>query len=438
MADVAGGDCEEAHRKMRAEFEQELEKRTAALVKSNQEYLRKLAQCEKTENALKESEAKYRILIEEAGDVVYASDFNGFFTYVNPACAKMTGYTREELICKNFAELVAPEWRERVVAFYADQFKQRKSETLFSFPILTKSQELKWVEQTVVQLTEGDTVTGYRSIVRDITERKDAEALLIQKSAELEKSVALLEAANRELESFSYSVSHDLRAPIRAILGFSAMVKQEYGNLIEDKGVAYLDSIARSARRMGALIDDMLSFIRLGRRDIKRTQVDMTALANEAVQEAQRISIEKYNPTIIVRELPAIYCDHHLMLQVFVNLVSNALKYSNMRPEPVIEIGARTDRNMHTYYVKDNGMGFDMQYYNKLFGLFQRLQGIEDFSGTGIGLATVKKIVTRHGGTVSAEGKVDGGATFYVSLPIEEPGDGHPSKGANESQAAIH
>jgi PAS domain S-box-containing protein len=418
MDEVGSGNLDEARRKIHEEFEKQLEERTAHLVKANAEYLQHISSCEKQVDTLKENEQKYRLLIEEAGDVVYASDFNGFFTYVNPAGAKLTDYTQEELIGKHFTDLVTPDWKDRVTTFYAEQFKQGTTETLFSFPILTKSGKEKWVEQTVVQLKDGDRITGYRSIVRDITKRKTAEALLIQKSGELEKSVTLLEAANKELETFSYSMSHDLRAPIRAILGFSSLMKEEYAGALNEKGVAFIDSIANAAKRMGALIDDMLFYIKLGKREIKKAKVDMTALANEAIKEALEMTQEKCNPRITVKELPAITCDAQLMLHVFLQLVSNALKFSHVRPEPTIEIGSYSNDGMQTYYVKDNGLGFDMKYYAKLFGVFQRLHGIEDFPGTGIGLATVKKIITRHGGTVSAEGKLNEGATFCISLPL--------------------
>jgi light-regulated signal transduction histidine kinase (bacteriophytochrome) len=169
---------------------------------------------------------------------------------------------------------------------------------------------------------------------------------------------------------------------------------------------------------MGALIDDMLYFIKIGKREIKKAQVDMTALVNEAINEVNKESDVKYTAKIVIKDLPPAHCDYYLMLRAFWHLLSNALKFSRTRPDAVIEIGAQPDNDMMTYYVKDNGRGFDMRYYNKLFGVFQRLEAIDDFPGTGMGLATVKKIALRHGGKVAADGKLNEGATFYISLPI--------------------
>jgi PAS domain S-box-containing protein len=419
MSEEPTNDAGDALQKMHPELEKRLEELSAELAKVKTDSLRQMELYKEAESALKISEEKYRRLVEEAGDVVYSSDFNGNFTYVNPACAKLTEYAQNELSGMHFSDLIPPEWKERVAGFYADQFKQKKIETLFSFPLLTKSGKEKWVEQTVVQLKEGDRITGYRAIVRDITERKAAELLLVQKSEELQKNVALLEAANKELESFSYSISHDMRAPIRAILGYTSIIKKTYSAALNEKGNAFLDKTIKAAKRMGLLIDDMLYFIKIGKREVKKSMADMTALAKEAVEEALKLNEGKHVAKIIVNDLPPINCDYYLMRHAFLHLVANAIKYSHMRPDPVIEIGSAPGTGITTYYVKDNGVGFDMKYYDKLFGVFQRLEGMDEFPGTGMGLATVKKIVTHHGGTVSAEGKVNEGATFYISLPAE-------------------
>lgn len=410
---------DDTRNKVRAECDRRLEELSAELAQVKADSLRQTELFKETERALKVSEEKYRRLVEEAGDVVYSSDPAGNFTYVNPACSKLTGYAQDELAGMHFTDLISPAWKERVAAFYADQFKQKRVETLFAFPVITKSGEEKWVEQTVVQLTDGGRITGYRAIVRDITERKAAETLTVQKSEELQKSIVLLETANKELESFSYSVSHDMRAPIRAILGFTSMIKKQYADSLTNENSAFLDKTINAAKRLGALIDDMLYYIKIGKREIKRSRVEMTSLVNQAIKEATKATEKKYTAKFIVHDLPALNCDRDLMLGALFQLISNALKYSSMRPDPIIEIGASSDQNITSYYIKDNGIGFDMKYYDKLFGVFQRLDAIENFPGTGMGLATVKKIVIRHGGSVSAEGKVNGGATFYISMPAE-------------------
>jgi len=228
---------------------------------------------------------------------------------------------------------------------------------------------------------------------------------------------AELEIANKEMESFSYSVSHDLRAPIRAINGFANIMQDKYVNELDEEGKELLKIIINEAVRMGQLIDDLLAFSRLGNKPVQKVRIDMTTLAKEAVKEALKLVEQESKATINVKEMPYAMCDGVLIGQVFINLISNALKYSHTKPNPVIEIASYTEGNSVVYYVKDNGVGFDMKYYNKLFGVFQRLHSKEEFAGTGIGLAIVQRIVTRHGGKVWAEAKVDEGATFFFSIP---------------------
>lgn len=238
------------------------------------------------------------------------------------------------------------------------------------------------------------------------------ELSLKERTAELEFSI-------KELESFSFSVSHDLRAPIRAINGFARIIEKKYGPQFDAEGKELLNTITSEAVRMGQLIDDLLAFARLGKKEIEKTNVDMTALAKEAVEELLKLSGEKYKAKITVTDLLPSACDRALMKQVFVNLISNSLKYSYPKPEPVIEVGSFSEENSIVYFVKDNGVGFDMKFYDKLYGVFQRLHDPEQFEGTGIGLSIIKKIIVRHGGKVWAEGKVNEGATFYFSLPTE-------------------
>lgn len=256
---------------------------------------------------------------------------------------------------------------------------------------------------------------GYR-----IMAQRRRNALAAQQNMELERRVsertAQLEASNKELEGFSYSVSHDLRAPLRAIEGFSRMVVEDHAGQLADEGRRQLDVVIQNCRRMGQLIDDLLAFSRLGRQPITRSRIDMTALAREALAE---LGARGPAEGVSIGALPAISGDRPLLRQVWINLLSNAIKFSGRIENPRIQVGGATQSREAIYYVKDNGAGFAMAYQQKLFGVFQRLHSEDEYPGTGVGLAIVHRIVTRHGGRVWAEGKEGEGATFYFALPTE-------------------
>ena len=237
---------------------------------------------------------------------------------------------------------------------------------------------------------------------------------------ELEQKVidrtAQLESVNKELESFSYSVSHDLRAPIRAINGYTKIIVEDYGDKFDADGTNVLHAIIHNSKRMGHLIDDLLAFSKLGRKEVAFSEIDMAGLV-DMIKEELLIDEGENTPVFRMAELPPARGDKSLIKQVWINLISNAIKYSQYKEKTTIEIGAYQQGGLNVYFVKDAGAGFDMQYYDKLFGVFQRLHSQDEFEGTGIGLAIVKKIVHRHNGTVWAESKLDEGATFYFSLP---------------------
>jgi light-regulated signal transduction histidine kinase (bacteriophytochrome) len=250
---------------------------------------------------------------------------------------------------------------------------------------------------------------AYVAIRRQVARTIGLNAALIGRTEEVE-------AANRELEAFSYSVSHDLRAPLRAIDGFSQMLIEDFAEPLGGEGARRLDVIRDNSRRMERLIDDLLDFARLGKKPLVCSTIDMTALAGDVYREL-RAAHPEGEAEFDLAPLPKGWGDPAMLRQVLANLLSNALKYAGKDRVPRIEVSGRPDGSENVYCVKDNGVGFDMTYYDKLFGVFQRLHSEKEFSGTGVGLAIVQRVVQRHGGRVWAESKLDQGSSFYFSLP---------------------
>ena len=244
---------------------------------------------------------------------------------------------------------------------------------------------------------------------------ENAHQEIRQLNADLENNIALLQAANRELESFSYSVSHDLRTPLRSINGYARIILEDHQASLDDELRRLLGNIQNNAVRMGTLIDHLLEFSRLGRRKLVKRPVDLTEMAHRVVRDLE--DDRKGKAVVRIDPLPPAEGDPVLLYQVLVNLVSNAIKYSGKIQAPEIEIGASENGEERIYFVKDNGVGFNMEYAHRLFGVFQRLHGNDEFEGTGVGLAIVQRIIAKHGGRVWAEGRPKEGATFFFSLP---------------------
>jgi signal transduction histidine kinase len=253
-------------------------------------------------------------------------------------------------------------------------------------------------------------------LFRDITDRKAAEALIEQLNAELRQRAAQLEEANKELESFSYSVSHDLRAPLRHIHGYAEMLQRSTDGQLSEQARRYLTTITEASVEMGQLIDDLLAFSRTSRTEVRASRVPLDELVDETIRGLEMATKDRHIVWQTV-PLPPVVADRSLLKHVLANVIGNAVKYSRMRDPARIEIGcAGEEEGQLILFVRDNGAGFDMQYAHKLFGVFQRLHRADEFEGTGIGLATVRRIVARHGGRVWAEGAVNEGATFYFTL----------------------
>jgi len=304
-------------------------------------------------------------------------------------------------------------------AFYEIDFFAATSESTIRklMDMTAKKQLLFFVSTLVLWTVFAMTLISMYLITRS---RKEAEIsrLNAELEARVEQRTHELKAANEELESFSYSISHDLRAPLRAIEGYSAMVVEDYSQSLDDEGRRFISVIRANAQKMGDLIDDMLAFSRLSRNEIRMQTVDMRELAESVVQELATPEISaKVN--ISVGAMDKVFGDASMLRQVWMNLISNAIKFTLPKEGGVIEAGSGIRDNQRFFFVKDNGVGFDMKYSSKLFNVFQRLHSQQDFEGTGVGLAIVRRIVERHGGRVSAEAMPDEGATFSFTIPSE-------------------
>jgi light-regulated signal transduction histidine kinase (bacteriophytochrome) len=251
---------------------------------------------------------------------------------------------------------------------------------------------------------------------REITERKRAEEEILRLNEDLKCQVARLEESNRELDAFSYSVSHDLRSPLRHMAGFMELLQKRSWPQLDETNRHYMTIISESSKRMGRLIDDLLAFSRIGRSKMRTVAICVKKLVHETIGELREETKER-DIAWKIGELPDVHGDPSLFRLVLVNLISNALKFTRTRSRAEIEIGCTEEEDEFFFFVRDNGVGFDMNYAEKLFGVFQRLHHRDEFEGTGIGLANVRRIVSRHGGRAWAVGSLDQGATFYFSLP---------------------
>ena len=368
----------------------------------------------------KQTQQRYKQVVDNILDGLMIDDPDGKVLYANDQFLTLFGLRREDLDTLILEDYVAPEYRPVLRDRHNRRVAGEDVPSIFEYQGLRKNGTRIWLEVRVCKVFENGMVIGTQSAIRDITDRKQAEERIVRLNLSLEQKVkdrtAQLEALNNELESFSYSVAHDLRAPLRIINGYSEILKKDYDNKLDDEADRLINVIVTNTHRMGKLIDEILNLARLGRKELTKQNTDMNALVKTVIAEQTAISSKPVSFSIA--DLPGAVCDSTLIRQVWSNLVSNAIKYSGKEKDQSVIIKSSQKDGFIVFSVKDNGVGFDMAYSNKLFGVFQRLHKQSEFEGTGVGLALVHRIVTKHGGTVWAESEEGKGAIFYFSLPM--------------------
>ncbi len=379
----------------------------------------------KAEEQITYSESELRNIIDNLQDTYYRTDLEGRIIRSSPSVYDLLGYKEEELLGSKLSDLyVDPQGREKFL-----QLMQQHNGVVNNYEagLRRKDGSHVWVSTNAHYYFDIDgNIKGVEGTTRDISDIMLARQELEKHRLHLEELVTErtldLEAANRELESFCYSVSHDLRSPLRTIDGFSQILMEDYSTILDDVSKDYLQRVRSGAQRMGQLIDDLLKLSRVSSSGLKKETINLSQMAQE-IADGLRQSNPERNATITIEPGLTCYGDKGLIHVVMDNLFSNAWKYTQYKQEQIhIEFGQQILDGTPVFYIKDNGAGFDMAYSNKLFGAFQRLHPAKDFEGSGIGLATVNRIIQRHGGRVWAEGEPDKGATFYFSLPVNPAG----------------
>jgi PAS domain S-box-containing protein len=419
---------------LNAELEQRVEQRTAALQSEitvrKQAEERLAGQAEelaRSREALQAQTLMLKSVLDSKAEGLVAADEQGKFLIWNRAAERIVGFGPADLPVEEWSGHYGNYLPDGVTPVPTDQLplvRAIRGEVSISEIFLRnpKLAEGTWIEASGSPLKDKDgTVHGGVVAFRDITRRKADEREIQELNDELEHRVlertAQLETANKELEAFSYSVSHDLRAPLRHISGFSKLLMEEFGPSLNPEAQRYVERIQAGTQKMGLLVDELLNLARVGRHALSLQPIGLNSIVAEVVAILQPDTAGRQVRWVIA-DLPAVECDPVLVKLIFQNLLANALKFTRLRAQAIIEIGRKEEDGQPVLMVRDNGIGFNMKYVDKLFGVFQRLHRAEDFEGTGIGLATVQRIVQKHGGRVWAEGELDKGAAFYFTLGV--------------------
>jgi PAS domain S-box-containing protein len=372
------------------------------------------------EEDLRETRDYLNNLLDYANAPIIVWDPSFRITRFNHAFERLTGLSWNNVVGKQLEILFPESEREESMGHIRRAVAGERWEVV-EIPILRADGTVRTVlwNSATLYATDGKTVIATIAQGQDITERKQAEEEIIRLNEVLQERAAELEASNRELESFSYSVSHDLREPLRTIDGFSRILQKDYADKLDAEGQRLIDIVRGGTQKMAKLISDLLSFSRIGRKQMEMSEIDMNETVRSVSAELRSAAPDR-NLRFNIKELPFAQGDPAMIRQVMVNLMSNAFKFTREKRLAIIQVGSTVQEGENIYYVKDNGVGFDTQYKDKLFRIFQRLHSEEEFEGTGVGLAIVYRIIHRHGGRVWAEGKVGHGATFYFTLPGKE------------------
>jgi PAS domain S-box-containing protein len=378
------------------------------------------------EKALKENNSRLELAMQSANMAWWEMDIITGSVIFDQRKSEMLGYPAEKFKhYKDFMSLVHHEDSDKAMKAMQRHIDGLTDKYEIEYRILTRSGEYKWFYDigAIVKNDPKGLPLLATGLVIDISERKQAEEKIKMLNEELEERViqrtTQLEDANKELEAFSYSVSHDLRSPLRHINGFAEILTKQYSDNLPEDAKKYLNTITGSAKKMGILIDDLLSFSRTGRAELKKATLKMNQVIEDSIAQIQP-SLKDRKIDWKISPLPEVNGDYNLLRLAWINLLDNAVKYTRYKEKAVIQIGFKDEIGNIIFYIQDNGVGFDMKYADKLFGVFQRLHSSSQFDGTGIGLANVQRIIFRHGGRTWAEAETDKGATFYFSIPKEK------------------